>query len=42
MDILDEESDIMKDLLNETYPLKLGYVGVICRGENDKKNNKTI
>eukprot|EP00828_Plagiopyla_frontata_P019822 TRINITY_DN2533_c0_g1_i6.p1 TRINITY_DN2533_c0_g1~~TRINITY_DN2533_c0_g1_i6.p1 ORF type:complete len:579 (-),score=112.53 TRINITY_DN2533_c0_g1_i6:168-1904(-) len=42
MDIMDAESDIMKDLQNQTYPLKLGYVGVMCRGETDKKKNVSI
>ena len=23
----------LQDLLNKTYPLKLGYVGVVCRGQ---------
>jgi len=29
---MDEGCDILNDLLNQTYPLQLGYVGVIMRG----------
>jgi dynamin 1-like protein len=32
----------MNDLLNKTYPLLLGYFGVICRSPKDIENNKSI
>ncbi|CAK78344.1 unnamed protein product (macronuclear) [Paramecium tetraurelia] len=42
LDLMDEGSDILNDLLNQTYPLQLGYVGVIMRGQKDIQKNKTI
>ncbi|CAD8126124.1 unnamed protein product [Paramecium sonneborni] len=42
LDLMDEGADILNDLLNQTYPLQLGYVGVIMRGQKDIQKNKTI
>ncbi|CAD8114322.1 unnamed protein product [Paramecium primaurelia] len=42
LDLMDEGCDILNDLLNQTYPLQLGYVGVIMRGQKDIQKNKTI
>lgn len=35
LDIMDEGTDVLNDIMNKTYPLKLGYVGVVCRGHKD-------
>ena len=35
LDMVDEATDILNDLLNKTYPLSLGYVGVVMRGAKD-------
>jgi dynamin 1-like protein len=32
IDIMIPGTDILNDLMNKTYPLKLGYVGVVLRG----------
>lgn len=39
---MDEGVDNLNDLLNKTYPLSLGYVGVIMRGAMQISKNKTI
>jgi len=41
LDLMDEGTDALNDLMNRTYPLKLGYVGVVMRGAKDMVN-KTI
>jgi len=35
LDVMDEGTDVMNDIMNKTYPLKLGYVGIVCRGHKD-------
>lgn len=42
LDLVDHDTDAINDLMNKTYPLKLGYVGVICRGPKDIEEKKTI
>lgn len=42
LDLMDEGSDALNDLLNKTYPLQLGYVGVVMRGAKDIQKNKTV
>ncbi|KAL4503241.1 hypothetical protein ABPG72_000847 [Tetrahymena utriculariae] len=37
LDLIDEGADVLNDLQNKTYPLKLGYVGVTMRGQKDIK-----
>jgi len=32
---MDQGNDILNDLLNKTYSLQLGYVGVVLRGAKD-------
>jgi len=38
---MDQGTDALNDLMNQTYPLKLGYVGVVMRGSKDL-DKKTI
>lgn len=42
IDIMDKgtSSDAVNILLNKSFPLKLGYIGVICRSQEDIKNKK--
>jgi dynamin 1-like protein len=42
LDLMDEGNDALNDLLNKTYPLQLGYVGVVMRGAKDIQKNKTV
>jgi dynamin 1-like protein len=42
IDIMIPGTDILNDLMNKTYPLKLGYVGVVLRGIKDIEEKKTI
>lgn len=37
-----KDNEKMNDLMNKTYPLKLGYVGVICRNHKDIEEKKSI
>ena len=39
LDIMDQGTDVRKDLLNEVIPLKLGYVGIKNRSKQDLVNN---
>jgi dynamin 1-like protein len=40
VDMMDSSTDITNDLLNKTYPLKLGYVGVVLKSPSDHEQNK--
>jgi dynamin 1-like protein len=42
IDIMDKgtSSDAVNILLNKSFPLKLGYIGVICRSQEDIKTKK--
>ncbi|KAL4502359.1 hypothetical protein ABPG72_011946 [Tetrahymena utriculariae] len=41
IDLQDFESEnALNDIMNKTYPLKLGYVGVVMRGQNQLKTKK--
>jgi len=42
IDIMDKGTsiDAVNILLNKSFPLKLGYIGVICRSQEDIKNKK--
>lgn len=42
LDIMDKGTDAMEVLTGKTYPLKLGYVGVVCRSPNDLKTRKSL
>lgn len=42
LDLLEDGSDALDDLQNRTYPLQLGYVGVIMRNQRGVQTNKTI
>ena len=39
LDIMDQGTDVRKDLLNERIPLKLGYIGIKNRSKQDLVNN---
>ena len=39
---MDEGTDVLNDIMNKTYPLKLGYVGVVCRGHKDVEQLKDL
>ena len=42
MDLMDEGTDALEVLQGRMYPLKLGYVGVVCRSQRDIQTKKTI
>ena len=42
LDLMDEGTDAVDMLKGNVYPLKLGYIGVICRSQADINNNKPI
>ena len=42
LDICNSESDCMEILSGNIYPLKLGYIGVVCRSQKDINNDKSI
>ena len=42
IDLMDKGTDAMEMLKGKLYPLKLGYVGVICRSQEDINNKKSI
>lgn len=42
VDLMDRGTDVYAELNNATYKLKLGYVGVVCRGSADVSEGKTL
>ncbi|CDW73557.1 dynamin-1-like protein [Stylonychia lemnae] len=42
IDLMDEGTNALDLLSGKVYPLKLGYVGVVCRSQKDILNQKTI
>lgn len=42
IDLMDKGTDAVDILNNKIYPLKLGYIAIINRSQNDINNNKTI
>lgn len=42
LDQMDQNTDALHELNNKIYPLKLGYVGVVCRGPKDIEERKSI
>ena len=42
IDLMDKGTDCMDILLGKTYPLKLGFIGVINRSQQDIQKNKDI
>jgi GTP-binding protein EngB required for normal cell division len=42
IDIMDKGTDCVSVLKNETYPLKLGYIGVVNRSQKDIDDNKPM
>lgn len=42
LDIMDDGTDALESLMGKIYDLRLGYVGVVCRGQKDINNNKSI
>lgn len=42
IDLMDKGTDCMDTLLGKTYPLKLGFIGVINRSQQDISKNKDI
>jgi len=42
IDIMDEGTDCLEIIQGKIYPLKLGYVGVVCRSQKDILGGKPI
>jgi dynamin 1-like protein len=42
LDLLENIHEAVDILSNKIYPLKFGYIGVICRSQKDNMNKKTI
>ena len=42
LDLMDEGTDALDILQGELYPLKLGYIGVVCRSQKDIEDSKPI
>ena len=42
IDLMDEGTDALELLQGQIYPLKLGYIGVVCRSQKDILDNKAI
>jgi replication fork clamp-binding protein CrfC len=42
IDLMDHGTDALDILTNKTFPLKLGYIGVICRSQKDINSKKSI
>ena len=42
IDIMDEGTNALDLLFGKIYPLKLGYVGVVCRSQKDILQQKTV
>ena len=42
MDLMDEGTDALEILQGRMYPLKLGYVGVVCRSQKDIVGKRSI
>ena len=42
VDIMDSGTDCMDIIRGEVLPLRLGYIGVVCRSQNDINMNKSI
>lgn len=42
IDIMDEGTNAMDLLAGKVYPLKLGYVGVVCRSQRDIMQGKSV
>jgi dynamin 1-like protein len=42
IDLMDEGTDAMELLQGQIYPLKLGYIGVVCRSQKDINEGKLI
>ncbi len=42
LDLMDEDTDALEMLSGQVYPLKLGYIGVMCRSQKDINIGKPI
>lgn len=42
IDLMDEGTDALEMLQGDLYPLKLGYIGVVCRSQKDINDKKCI
>ena len=42
IDLMDEGTDCMDVINGNVYPLKLGYIGVVCRSQKDILAGKPI
>lgn len=42
LDIMDEGTNALDLLMGKIYPLRLGYVGVVCRSQKDIQKKKAI
>ncbi len=42
LDLMDKGTNAVEILMNKTFPLKYGYIGVVCRSQLDNQNKKNI
>lgn len=42
IDSMDEGTNALDLLQGKIYPLRLGYIGVVCRSQKDIQNGKNI
>jgi replication fork clamp-binding protein CrfC len=42
LDLMDEGTNALELIQNKVFPLKLGYVGVVCRSQKDINSGKNI
>ena len=42
IDLASEEDDVVRVIEGKEYPLKLGYIGVMCRSQEDIKEGKSL
>jgi len=42
LDLMDKGTNTVEIMLNKTFPLKYGYIGVVCRSQMDNQNKKTL
>ena len=42
LDLMDKGTNAIEILLNKTFPLKYGYIGVVCRSQMDTQNKKSL
>ena len=42
LDLMDKGTNAVEILMNKTFPLKYGYIGVVCRSQMDNQNKKSL